>query len=60
MLTALAKHASVLSTTTPLKAITHLHPGDCISSDQLESNALGKFAILMGVHSKMNTMPAPS
>jgi len=34
-----------------LKA-THLHPGDCISTDQLESNAPGRIPVLKGHPSK--------
>jgi len=36
---------------TPLRA-THLRPGDCVSTDQLESNAPGRIAVLKGRPSK--------
>jgi len=49
----------VSSDTTPLKA-THLHPGDCVACNQLESNVPGKLAVLKGNHLKMPIMPAPS
>jgi hypothetical protein len=41
----------VSTNTSPLKA-THIQPGDCISCDQLESNAPGRIAILKGKPSK--------
>jgi hypothetical protein len=41
----------VSSDTTPLKA-THLHPGDCVACNQLESNVPGKLAVLKGKPSK--------
>jgi hypothetical protein len=41
----------VSSDSTPLKA-THLLPGACVSTDQLESNAPGKIAVLTGHPSK--------
>jgi len=41
-------HQRTISTNgTPLKA-EHLRPGDCISSDQLESNAPGRIAVWKG------------
>jgi len=41
----------VSTTSTPLKA-THLLPGDCVSTDQLESNAPEKIPVLKGRPSK--------
>jgi hypothetical protein len=53
-------HKRPVSTgSTPLKA-THLHPGDCISTDQLESNAPGRIPVLKCVHLRNSIMPALS
>jgi hypothetical protein len=46
-----AQKRPVSTTTTPLKA-THLVPGACVSTDQLESNTPGKIAVLKGRPSK--------
>ncbi len=41
------RQRSISTTGTPLKA-AHLKPGDCVSSDQLESNAPGRVAVWKG------------
>jgi len=42
-----AQKRPVTTESTPLKAM-HLHPGDCVSTDQLESNTPGKIPVLKG------------
>jgi hypothetical protein len=42
-----ARQRPISSVGTPLKA-THLQPGDCVSSDQLESNSPGRIAVSKG------------